>query len=71
VAGHRPAHQTHHVPRWQIVLFVIGDAAGYVEPFTGEGMAWALAAADGLAPLAARAVGAWDVRCGTGVAADL
>jgi flavin-dependent dehydrogenase len=23
--------------------FVIGDAAGYVEPFTGEGMAWALA----------------------------
>ena len=23
--------------------FVIGDAAGYVEPFTGEGIAWALA----------------------------
>ena len=23
--------------------FMIGDAAGYVEPFTGEGMAWALA----------------------------
>ena len=22
-------------------LFVLGDAAGYVEPFTGEGMAWA------------------------------
>lgn len=24
-------------------ILVIGDAAGYVEPFTGEGMAWALA----------------------------
>lgn len=23
-------------------VFLIGDAAGYVEPFTGEGMAWAL-----------------------------
>jgi flavin-dependent dehydrogenase len=40
-------------------VFVIGDAAGYVEPFTGEGMAWALAAADGLAPVAARAVATW------------
>ena len=26
-------------------LFVLGDAAGYVEPFTGEGMAWALTSA--------------------------
>ncbi len=26
-------------------LLVIGDAAGYVEPFTGEGMTWALAGA--------------------------
>ncbi|MGE3182753.1 MAG: NAD(P)/FAD-dependent oxidoreductase [Phycisphaerae bacterium] len=25
-------------------IFVVGDAAGYVEPFTGEGMAWALMA---------------------------
>lgn len=25
-------------------IFVIGDAAGYVEPFTGEGMSWGLAA---------------------------
>ena len=23
-------------------IFVVGDAAGYVEPFTGEGMAWAI-----------------------------
>lgn len=35
-------------------LFVVGDAAGYVEPFTGEGMAWALASAAAVAPLAAR-----------------
>jgi flavin-dependent dehydrogenase len=27
-------------------LLVIGDAAGYVEPFTGEGMAWGLAGAE-------------------------
>ena len=26
------------------IVFRIGDAAGYVEPFTGEGMGWALAA---------------------------
>lgn len=40
IAGHR--------------LFAVGDAAGYVEPFTGEGMAWALTAAAALAPIAAR-----------------
>ncbi len=37
-------------------LLVLGDAAGYVEPFTGEGIAWALAAAAALAPLASRAL---------------
>jgi menaquinone-9 beta-reductase len=31
--------------------FLIGDAAGYVEPFTGEGMTWALGAATALVPL--------------------
>ncbi|GAB5401774.1 MAG: FAD-dependent oxidoreductase [Aureliella sp.] len=36
-------------------LFV-GDAAGYVEPFTGEGMAWALACGNAAATLAVRAV---------------
>ena len=41
-------------------VFVLGDAAGYVEPFTGEGMAWALSAADALVPLAARAIAGWD-----------
>lgn len=42
-------------PRW----FAIGDATGYVEPFTGEGMAWALAAAVAVVPIASRAVDAW------------
>jgi flavin-dependent dehydrogenase len=36
-------------------IFVIGDAAGYVEPFTGEGMAWAFAGAEAVVPLAVRA----------------
>ena len=31
--------------------FVIGDAAGYVEPFTGEGMAWAISTGRSVAPL--------------------
>jgi flavin-dependent dehydrogenase len=31
----------------------VGDAAGYVEPFTGEGMAWALAGGAAVADLAA------------------
>jgi 2-polyprenyl-6-methoxyphenol hydroxylase-like FAD-dependent oxidoreductase len=42
--------------RW----FAVGDAAGYVEPFTGEGMAWAVMSAAALAPVAARAVQCWD-----------
>jgi flavin-dependent dehydrogenase len=41
-------------------LFVLGDAAGYVEPFTGEGMAWALSGAERVVPIAARAISAWD-----------
>ena len=40
-------------------LFSVGDAAGYVEPFTGEGMCWALAGARALAPIAARAARGW------------
>lgn len=42
--------------RW----FAVGDAAGYVEPFTGEGMAWAVMSAAALAPIAARATRRWD-----------
>jgi flavin-dependent dehydrogenase len=44
--------------RW----FAVGDAAGYVEPFTGEGMAWAVASAAAVAPIAVKAVAGWDDR---------
>ena len=37
IAGHR--------------LLLLGDSTGYVEPFTGEGMAWALTAATAIVPL--------------------
>jgi flavin-dependent dehydrogenase len=40
-------------------LFLLGDAAGYAEPFTGEGIGWALAAALSLEPLVREAVSAW------------
>jgi flavin-dependent dehydrogenase len=40
-------------------VFALGDAAGYVEPFTGEGMAWALASAEAVAPLAEAAARRW------------
>jgi flavin-dependent dehydrogenase len=43
-------------------LFLIGDAAGYIEPFTGEGMAWALGAGKAVAPLSAQAVQRWHPR---------
>jgi len=45
-------------------VFAVGDAAGYVEPFTGEGMAWALGCAQALAPFAARAAVHWDPALG-------
>jgi menaquinone-9 beta-reductase len=38
-------------------LLVIGDAAGYVEPLTGEGMAWAMQQAILAVPIIAAAVG--------------
>jgi 2-polyprenyl-6-methoxyphenol hydroxylase-like FAD-dependent oxidoreductase len=41
-------------------FFAVGDAAGYVEPFTGEGVAWAVMSAAALAPIAARAARQWD-----------
>jgi menaquinone-9 beta-reductase len=44
--------------RW----FAVGDAAGYVEPFTGEGMAWAMAGAVRVAEIASRGVTNWSDR---------
>jgi len=41
-------------------IFLIGDAAGYVEPFTGEGVRWALEGAIGVAPFVAAAVEGWQ-----------
>jgi flavin-dependent dehydrogenase len=41
-------------------LFAVGDAAGYIEPFTGEGIGWALAGGRALAPLAVRAGKRWQ-----------
>jgi flavin-dependent dehydrogenase len=41
-------------------VFFLGDCAGYVEPLTGEGMAWALASGHAIAPLALRAIMEWS-----------
>lgn len=41
-------------------VFLVGDAAGYVEPFTGEGMGWALASAMALKPIVLRAAECWN-----------
>ncbi len=41
-------------------VLLVGDTAGYVEPFTGEGMAWALATAGAALPFIQRGLGAWD-----------
>ncbi|MBM3964265.1 MAG: FAD-dependent oxidoreductase [Planctomycetes bacterium] len=40
------------VPR----VFLVGDSIGYIEPFTGEGMSWALASAFAVVPLIASAI---------------
>lgn len=40
-------------------LFIVGDAAGYIEPFTGEGMAWAALSARALIPWITPAAGEW------------
>ena len=40
-------------------IFVLGDAAGYVEPFTGEGIAWALAGGMAVANLVVWGLEGW------------
>ena len=41
-------------------LLLLGDAAGYVEPFTGEGIAWALSLGAAVASVVKRGVADWD-----------
>ena len=43
-------------------LFIVGDACGYAEPFTGEGMAWALWSALAASRIASRAIVKWNDR---------
>lgn len=43
-------------------VFVVGDAATYVEPFTGEGMAWAIRAGRAIVPFIEQAVSGWGPR---------
>jgi len=50
--------RTHRTAARRILL--LGDAAGYVEPFTGEGMAWAFAAAAASTPFVERGLARWD-----------
>jgi flavin-dependent dehydrogenase len=40
-------------------VFAVGDAAGYVEPFTGEGIGWAMASGAAVVSVATRAVHSW------------
>lgn len=37
-------------------VFVVGDAGAYVEPFTGEGMTWAMLTGAAVAPIACNAI---------------
>jgi flavin-dependent dehydrogenase len=41
-------------------ILALGDATGYVEPVTGEGMAWAMVAAVAAAPLAVAGAQEWS-----------
>lgn len=55
-----PALTTRRSPLSAERLFLLGDAAGYVEPFTGEGISWALASGKAVAPLALEAIQRWE-----------
>src|SRR5262249_33511157 len=45
-------------------VLAVGDAAGYVEPFTGEGIGWAMASGAAVVPVAIRAVRSWHPSLG-------
>ena len=50
----------HTIPLAGHRLLLLGDAAGYVEPFTGEGMGWALTSSLAALPLVLRGLEHWD-----------
>lgn len=54
---------------WGERLLAVGDAAGYVEPFTGEGMAWALAGGAALGETVLHHGGRWHDALGPAWAA--
>ena len=41
-------------------IFVLGDSCGYAEPFTGEGIAWALTSGAGVIELALKGLTQWS-----------
>ncbi len=55
-----PALTRHTQPLAAHRLILLGDAAGYVEPFTGEGIAWALALAQHTPAIVTAAGRYWD-----------
>ena len=48
-----------------LLLFILGDAAGYVEPFTGEGIAWALTSGARVVPFVLEGIRQWDALLAT------
>ncbi len=55
-----PALTAHRWPPAAERVLLLGDAAGYVEPFTGEGMGWALLGALAVVPLAVQGQRQWS-----------
>ena len=55
-----PHLTTRHRPVALERVFLVGDAAGYIEPFTGEGIAWALMGGCAVAGLLPEAVSTAD-----------
>ncbi len=55
-----PPLTTRPIPLGTERVFLIGDAAGYVEPFTGEGIRWALESGTGVAPFVAMSQNGWS-----------
>lgn len=52
---------TRRRPRSRGRVLIVGDATGYVQPLTGEGMSWAMACAARLGPFAEAAASGEDV----------